>query len=223
MRPHKKATELTRAEIAPEVHDMQDVPAKKSGFADAKKPEEFGELEEILEWEDEIDLAKEIAEIDTDDSPAQDSSLERIERADEIPVSSAQKSARRADEKIDIREDISQDFFAVKHSNKKRGLLQAAEKLRNIPGFDSGGTEDKVARHFSITVPHFGEEEISVNKKIATNKKSLLAKAMSIASVSSEVIFQGADGIFSIKENLEMRGVRQDDSLRELVDSVLKH
>lgn len=202
---------------------MQDVPAKKSGFADAKKPEEFGELEEILEWEGEIDLAKEIAEIDTDDSPAQDSSLERIERADEIPVSSAQKNVRRADEKIDTREDISQDFFAVKPSNKKRGLLQAAEKLRNIPGFDSGSTEDKVARHFSITVPHFGEEEIAVTKKIAANKKSLLAKAMSIASVSSEVICQGADGIFSINENLETRGVRQDDSLQELVDSVLKH
>lgn len=199
---------------------MQEFPAKNSSSAESKTPEEFGELEEIFEWEDEIDLAKEIAEIGKDDEPLQEIPLDQIKIDNKIPAQPAEKSARASDEKFDISEDISQDFFALKTLKKKGGLLQAAIKLRSIPGFGSSEHED-AALNFSTAVPNFGEDGFSVNEKIAANKKSLLAKAIPIASVSDEVICQGADGIFSINENLKISGVFQDESLKELVDSVL--
>lgn len=202
---------------------MQDFPAKNFSSADSKKPEEFGELEEILEWEDEIDLAKEIAEIGKDDEPLQEISLNEIKSDDKISAPPAEKHAHPSKEKFDINEDISQDFFALKPSKKKGGLLQAATKLRNIPGFDTSEQEEELTLNFSTAVPNFSEERNSVNEKIAAHKKSLLARASSIASVSDEVIRQGEDGVFSINENLETRGVFQDDSLRQLVDSVLKN
>ena len=101
--------------------------------------------------------------------------------------------------------------------------MQAATKLRNIPGFDTSEQEEELTLNFSTAVLNFSEERNSVNEKIAAHKKSLLARASSIASVSDEVIRQGEDGVFSINENLETRGVFQDDSLRQLVDSVLKN
>ena len=202
---------------------MQDFPAKNFSSADSKKPEEFGELEEILEWEDEIDLAKEIAEIGKDDEPLQEISLNEIKSDDKISAPPAEKRAHPSKEKFDIREDVSQDFFALKPSKKKGGLLQAATKLRNIPGFDTSEQEEELTLNFSTAVPNFSEERNSVNEKIAAHKMSLLARASSIASVSDEVIRQGEDGVFSINENLETRDVFQDDSLRQLVDSVLKN
>lgn len=202
---------------------MQDFPAKNFSSADSKKPEEFGELEEILEWEDGIDLAKEIAEIGKDDEPLQEISLNEIKSDDKISAPPAKKRAHPSKEKFDIREDVSQDFFALKPSKKKGGLLQAATKLRNIPGFDASEQEEELTLNFSTAVPNFSEERNSVNEKIAAHKKSLLARASSIASVSDEVIRQGEDGVFSINENLETRDVFQDDSLRQLVDSVLKN
>ncbi|MDE5579980.1 MAG: hypothetical protein K2I95_00990 [Treponemataceae bacterium] len=203
---------------------MQEFPAKNSSSAESKTPEEFGELEEIFEWEDEIDLAKEIAEIGKDDEPLQEISLNEIKSGDKISAQPAEKNARSSAEKFDISEDISQDFFAVKSLKKKGGLLQAAIKLRSIPGFDSSEHEE-AALNFSTAVPNFGEGgfSVNVNEKIAAKKNSLLAKAISIASVSDEVICQGEDGIFSINENLKIRDVFQDESLKELVDSVLKN
>lgn len=201
---------------------MQDFPAKNFSSADSKKPEEFGELEEILEWEDGIDLAKEIAEIGKDDESLQEISLNEIESDDKISAPPAEKRTHPSKEKFDIREDVSQDFFALKPSKKKGGLLQAATKLRNIPGFDASEHEE-AALNFSTAVPNFSEERNSVNEKIVAKKNSLLARASSIASVSDEVIRQGEDGVFSINENLETRSVFQDDSLRQLVDSVLKN
>ena len=183
---------------------MQDFPAKNFSSADSKEPEEFGELEEILEWEDGIDLNE-------------------IKSDDKISAPPAEKRAHPSKEKFDIREDVSQDFFALKPSKKKGGLLQAATKLRNIPGFDASEQEEELTLNFSTAVPNISEERNSVNEKIAAHKKSLLARASSIASVSDEVIRQGEDGVFSINENLETRGVFQDDSLRQLVDSVLKN
>ncbi|MDE6718717.1 MAG: hypothetical protein K2J68_02535, partial [Treponemataceae bacterium] len=125
-------------------------------------------------------------------------------------------------EKFDISEDISQDFFAVKSLKKKGGLLQAAIKLRSIPGFDSSDHEE-ASLNFSTAVPNFGEGGFSVNEKIVAKKNSLLAKAISIASVSDEVICQDEDGIFSINENLKINDAFQDEYLKELVDSVLKN
>ncbi len=201
---------------------MQDFPAKNSSSANSKKDEEFGELEEIFDWDDEIDLAKEIAEIGENDLPIQEISLDQIESGDKISVSSDEKNAHLPAEKIDISEDISQDFFAVKPLRKKGGLLQAAMKLRSIQGFGSNEHE-KATLNFSTAVPNFGEDGIFVNEEIAADKKSLLAKAISIASVSDEVICQDKDGIFSINENLRISDVVQDDSLKRLVDSVLKN
>lgn len=201
---------------------MQDFPANNSSSADSKTPEEFGELEEILDWEDEIDLAKEIAEIGKNDLPIQEISLNQIESGEKTFIPSDKPNAHLSDEKIDISEDISQDFFAVKPLKKKGGLLQAATKLRSIQGFGASEHE-KAALNFSIAVPNFDEDGISVNEKIVAEKKSLLAKAISIASVSDEVICQDKDGIFSINENLRISGIVQDDSLRQLVDSVLKN
>lgn len=209
-----------RRKFAPEVHDMQNFPAKNFSSAASKTSEDFGELEEVFEWEDEFDLAKEIAEIGKDDEPLQEIPLDQIKIDDKISAKPSEKSACASAEKFDISEDISQDFFAVKTSKKKGGLLQAATKLRSIPGFGSSEHED-AALNFSTAVPNFGEHGFSVNEKIAANKKSLLAKAISIASVSDEVICQGADGIFSINENLKIHGVHQDDSFMQLVDSVL--
>lgn len=200
---------------------MQDFPAKNFSSEDSKKPEEVGELEEIFEWEDEIDLAKEIAEIGKNEPPVQEIPIGQIEKESTASSPQAKSGSPSAKEKFDIREDISQNFFAMNHASKKGGLLQAAIKLRNIQGFDSN--EKDSSMNFSIAIPNFGEEEFLANKKNEPSKKSLLAKAMSIMPASSEVICQDADGIFSINAHLETGGVHQDSSFKQLVDSVLKN
>lgn len=202
---------------------MQDFPAKNFSSADSKKPEEVGELEEIFEWEDEIDLAKEIAEIGKNEPPVQEIPIGQIEKESTASSPQAKSGSPLPKEKFDIREDISQNFFAVNPASKKGGLLQAAIKLRNIQGFDSNENEKDSSMNFSIAIPNFGEEEFLANKKNEPSKKSLLAKAMSITPASSEVICQDADGIFSINAHLETGGVLQDSSFKQLVDSVLKN